>query len=161
MSYDNCTYDKHDGFNFHITNCPFLSSNMASLFRSLYDMAGLAPRIDVLWNIWFHRVSATGMASRQGTLTPPDTWSRPFGTCICSTCWDQSFFRTCCYFSGLCSSNFPVYFLDFASFWGRRDFKISFSSSDTLRNSCDRHWGSFMVDTGILSNNMKFPSHES
>ena len=25
--------------------------------------------------------------------TPPDTWSRPFGTCICSTCWDQSFFR--------------------------------------------------------------------
>ena len=28
---------------------------------------------------------------RQGTLTPPDTWSRPFGTCICSTCWDQSF----------------------------------------------------------------------
>ena len=27
----------------------------------------------------------------QGTLTPPDTWSRPFGTCICSTCWDQSF----------------------------------------------------------------------
>ena len=27
----------------------------------------------------------------QGTLTPPDTWSHPFGTCICSTCWDQSF----------------------------------------------------------------------
>ena len=27
----------------------------------------------------------------QRTLTPPDTWSRPFGTCICSTCWDQSF----------------------------------------------------------------------
>ena len=26
---------------------------------------------------------------RQGTLTHPDTWSRPFGTCICSTCWDQ------------------------------------------------------------------------
>ena len=36
---------------------------------------------------WF----ATGVACRQGTLTPPDTWSRPFGTCICSTCWDQSF----------------------------------------------------------------------
>ena len=31
------------------------------------------------------------MACRQGTLTPPDTWTRPFGTCICSTCWDQSF----------------------------------------------------------------------
>ena len=39
----------------------------------------------------FHRTSATGVACRQGTLTPPDTWSRPFGTCICSTCWDQSF----------------------------------------------------------------------
>ena len=33
----------------------------------------------------------TGVACRLGTLTPPDTWSRPFGTCICSTCWDQSF----------------------------------------------------------------------
>ena len=39
----------------------------------------------------FHRTFATGVACRQGTLTPPDTWSRPFGTCICSTCWDQSF----------------------------------------------------------------------
>ena len=39
----------------------------------------------------FHRTFATGVACRQGTLTPPDTWSRPFGTCICSTCWNQSF----------------------------------------------------------------------
>ena len=39
----------------------------------------------------FHRTFAKGVACRQGTLTPPDTWSRPFGTCICSTCWDQSF----------------------------------------------------------------------
>ena len=39
----------------------------------------------------FHRTFATGVACRQGTLTPPDTWSRSFGTCICSTCWDQSF----------------------------------------------------------------------
>ena len=39
----------------------------------------------------FHRTSATGVACRQGTLTPPDTWSRPLGTCICSTCWDQFF----------------------------------------------------------------------
>ena len=35
-------------------------------------------------------------------------------TCICFTCWDQSFFRTFRYFSGLCSSNTPRYFLDFA-----------------------------------------------
>ena len=61
-----------------------------------------------------HRTFATGVACRQGTLAPPDTWSRPFGTCTCSTCWDQSLFRTCRYFYGLCSSNIPQYFLDFA-----------------------------------------------
>ena len=47
-------YDKRDYFNFHITNFPFLSSNfqrrppMASLFRSLYGMPGLAPCMDFL-----------------------------------------------------------------------------------------------------------------
>ena len=45
-------------------------------------------------------------------------------------------------------------------FWGRRDFQISISNRDTSRNAWNRHWGSFMVDTGILSNNMKFPSHK-
>ena len=64
----------------------------------------------------FHRIFAMDVACRQGTLTPPDTWSRPFRTCICSTCWDQSFSRTCRYFYGLCSSNIPRYFLDFAYF---------------------------------------------
>ena len=66
---------------------------MASLFRSLYGMPGLAPRMDVLS-------------------------------------------------------------------WGRRDFQISFSNMDTSRNAWNRHWGSFMVDTGVLSNNMTFPSHK-
>ena len=42
-----------------------------------------------LLNIGFHRTSVTGVTCWQGTLTPPDTWFRPFGTCICSTCWDQ------------------------------------------------------------------------
>ena len=51
-----------------------------------------------LLNKSFNRVYATGVACWQGTLTPPDTWSRLFGTCICSTCWDQSFFRYCLYF---------------------------------------------------------------
>ena len=46
----------------------------------------------------FHGTFATGVACRQGTLTPTDTWSLAFGTCICSTCWDQSFFRTSRYF---------------------------------------------------------------
>ena len=63
---------------------------MASLFRSLYDMPGLAPRMDVL-------------------------------------------------------------------FWERSDFQISFSNGDTPRNAWNRQWGSFMVDTGILPNNMKIP----
>ena len=44
--------------------------------------------------------------------------------------------------------------------WGQRDFQISFSNRDTPRNAWNRHWGSFMVDTEILSNNMKFPSHK-
>ena len=44
-------YDKRDDFNFHITNFPFLSSNipMASVSHSLYDMPVLAPRMDVLF----------------------------------------------------------------------------------------------------------------
>ena len=48
-------YDKRDDFYFHIINLPFLSSKsptspaMASLFRSLYDMPGLAPRMNVLF----------------------------------------------------------------------------------------------------------------
>ena len=36
----------------------------------------------------FNGTVATGVACRQGMITPPDTWSRPFWTCICSTCWD-------------------------------------------------------------------------
>ena len=64
----------------------------------------------------FHRTFATSVACEQETLTPPDTWSRPFWTCICSTCWNQSFSWTCRYFCGLCSSNIPRYFLNFAPY---------------------------------------------
>ena len=45
----------------------------------------------LLIRLCLNRIFATGVACRQGTLTLPDTWSRPFGTCIYSTCWDQSF----------------------------------------------------------------------
>ena len=156
-------YDKRDDFNFHITNFPFLSSNiptspaygafisqliryaracssygcfilratrltnklleqgyvqerLKSSLRKFYGRWSF-PHTKVKWHsvtwpytmttpYWsdfipnstfyrilsgFHRTYATGVACRQGTLTPPDTWSRPFGTCICSTCWDQSF----------------------------------------------------------------------
>ena len=183
-------YDKHDDFNFHITNYQFLSSNiptshaygvfilqliryaracssygcfilratrlsnkpleqgyvkerLKSSLRKFYGRYGdqtiwsfpLTKWHSVTWPYTmttayssdfvtnstfyrilkgFHRTFATGVACRQGTLTPPDTRSRPIGTCIYSTWWDQSFFRTCRYLSGLCSSNIPPYFLDFA-----------------------------------------------
>ena len=44
------------------------------------------------------------------------------------------------------------------SFWGRRDFQISFSSRDMLRNVRNCLLGNSMLDIGILSNAMKFPS---
>ena len=87
----------HFHFNFHITNFPFLGSNIPTspaygvFISQLYGMPRLAPRMDVLS-------------------------------------------------------------------WGGSDFQISFSNRGTSRNAWNRHWGSFMVDTGILSNNMKFPS---
>ena len=85
------------------------------IFCDIITGLNIITESDISPNIGFHRASTTGVACQQGTLTPPDTWSRPFWTCICSTCWDQSFFRTCRYFYGLCSSNIPRYFLDFAS----------------------------------------------
>ena len=45
-------------------------------------------------------------------------------------------------------------------FWGPGDFPVSYSNRDTSWNAWNRHSGSFMVDTGILFSNMKFPSHE-
>ena len=37
---------------------------------------------------------------------------------------------------------------------------ISFSNRNWRKNAWNRHWRSFIVDTGILSNNTKFLSHE-
>ena len=70
-----------------------LISYQNCFYTSLWHFPRLdvLPTLTLLLNIGFHRASATGVACRQGTLTPPDTWSRPFGTCICSACWDQSF----------------------------------------------------------------------
>ena len=48
-------YDKRDDFNFHITNFPFLSSNISSLpaygvfISQLSDTPGLAPLMNVLF----------------------------------------------------------------------------------------------------------------
>ena len=46
-------------------------------------------------------------------------------------------------------------------FWGRYDFPISFSGRDMSRNVWNRVAGRAMVGTGILPNNMRFPSPES
>ena len=92
-------YDKRDDFNFHITNFPFLGSNIPSspaygvFISQLIRYARADPRMNVL-------------------------------------------------------------------FWGPGDFPVSFSNRDTSRNAWNRHSGSFMVDTGILFSNMKYPSHE-
>ena len=45
-------------------------------------------------------------------------------------------------------------------FWDLSDSPVSYSNRDTLWNAWNRHSGSFMVDTGILFSNMKYPSHE-
>ena len=44
---------------------------------------------------WFLWSICNGLASQQVTLTLPDIhFLPPFGTCLCSSCWDQ-FYRTC------------------------------------------------------------------
>ena len=44
-------------------------------------------------------------------------------------------------------------------FWWQYDFQI-ISNRDTSRNVWNSHFRSFMVETGILSNNMKYLYHE-
>ena len=78
-----------------ICKCSFVETTDTRSCRTpvcdTFPWLDFLPTLTLLLNIGFHRASATGVACRQGTLTPPDIWSRPFGTCICSTCWDQSF----------------------------------------------------------------------
>ena len=100
-----------------ICKCSFVeTTDTQSYITPVYDTfpwLDFLPTLTLLLNTGFHRASATGVACRQGTLTPPDTWSRPFGTCIysnietilswtcpvygpfefriSSTCWYQSF----------------------------------------------------------------------
>ena len=70
-----------------ICKCSFVETTDAQSYTSLWHLSltWLLPNLTLLLNIGFHRASATGVACRQGTLTPPDTWSCPhFGTCMCS-----------------------------------------------------------------------------
>ena len=56
----------------------------------------------------FHRTFATGVACRQGKLTPPNTWSRPFVILVET----NLFFRTL--FLRTMLFEYPRYFLNFA-----------------------------------------------
>ena len=92
----NSLYDKRDDFNFHITNCPFLSSNISS--------------------------------------------SPAYGV----------FISQVIRYARACSS--------YECLIRQRDFHLSDSDRDMSGNAWSRPSGSFMVDMGISSNIMKFPS---
>ena len=49
----------------------------------------------LMWG--FHRTFATGVACWQGLLLRT-SGPVPFGTCLCSICWDHSFSQTCNFF---------------------------------------------------------------
>ena len=53
----------------------------------------------------FHRTYATGAACQQRTLTPPDTWSCPLGTCMCSNV--ETNLSLTCLVSGLLNFEHP------------------------------------------------------
>ena len=72
--------------------------------------------LNLTWlNIGFHGTSTTVWHANKGRLLLRTPGPVPFGPCMCSTCWDQSFSWTCI-FSWLFSSNIPWYFLNFAPF---------------------------------------------
>ena len=62
-----------------ICKCSFVeTTETESYITPVYDTfpwLAVLPNLTLLLNIGFHRTSATGVACRQGTLTPPDTWS--------------------------------------------------------------------------------------
>ena len=45
-------------------------------------------------------------------------------------------------------------------FWRQRDFPKTLPDRNTSNNTWNRHWWSYMIDTGILSIDMKCPSQE-
>ena len=76
-------YDKRDDFNFHITNFPFMSSNIQSLTAygvfflslSLYDTPRFAPRMSVLfWRLGDFPVSYSNRDTSWNAWNP-HSWS--------------------------------------------------------------------------------------
>ena len=66
---------------FGICKCSLVeTTNTQSYITPVYDIfpwCDFLPTLTLLLNIGFHRAFATGVACRQVTLTPPDTWSCP------------------------------------------------------------------------------------
>ena len=66
---------------YRICKCSFVeTTDTQSYITPVYDTFAwldFLQTLTQLLNTGFHRASATGVASRQGTLTPPDTWSCP------------------------------------------------------------------------------------
>ena len=64
-----------------ICKCSFVeTTDTRSYITPVYETfpwLDFLPTLTLLLNIGFHRASATGVACRQRTLTPPDTWSCP------------------------------------------------------------------------------------
>ena len=117
---------------YEICECSFVeTTDTQSYITPVYDTfpwLDFLPSLKLLLNIGFHGASATGVACRQGTLTPPDTWSRPFGTCICSTCWNQSF------------SELVVILLDYA-------LRISLGTFSILHKTLERNGQEIKIST--------------
>ena len=80
----------------------------------------------------FHRTFATGVACRQETLTPPDTWSRPIWDLHMFYLMGPIFFSNLSLFSGLCNSSIPRYFLDFAWLKYTRNWQPRRSATNIL-----------------------------
>ena len=72
---------------------------------------------DIITKFWrFPYNIATGAASQQRTLTPPDTWSCPIWDLHLFLCWDHSFLNLSC-LRTFWDSNIPRYFYFAPSYW--------------------------------------------
>ena len=126
-------YDKRNDFNFHITNFPFLSSNIPS-------------NLTVYLVVWgFHRTFATGAACQQRTLTPPGTWSCATLGLAC-VLMSRPIFPELVLFPNFWVSNIPRYFCFAINLTSRKTvvqskvkiFKM-YKYTSILRSSSNNH----------------------
>ena len=110
---------------------------MTTLHRSDFiPIRGLFTELDHLPNYErfpLNICDGRGMPTGDACLLLRTTGPIQFGTCMCSTCWDKSFSRICRYFSRLCSSNIPRYFLDFAVYFCNNDMHFHRFLSQFIR----------------------------